>query len=118
MARSLKVLKLGKQSYYEWRRNPVSQREREELTLLPIIRRIHEDDPEYGYRFITDGLKDMGYKVNEKRIARICSKHHIFASIHKKGRKYKESPLPAHDDLVCRDFTANNINSFHGTPDP
>ena len=111
--RPLRILKLGRQSYYEWLRCPVSQREREEQILLKHIRRIHADDPEYGYRFITDKLKELGYEINEKRIARICSKYHIYASIHKrKGKKYPTSSLPAHDDLVCREFKSDEINKI------
>ena len=79
--------------------------------MLPHIQAIHADDPEYGYRFITDGLRDMGYKVNEKRVHRICKKYKIYASIHKRGRKYPISTTPAHDDLVRRNFRANTINS-------
>ena len=50
--------------------------------------------------------------MNEKRIHRICSKHKIFASIHKKGRKYPASTIPAHDDLVCREFKTDKINKI------
>lgn len=109
----LRRLGLCRQAYYGWRRSPLSKRERENQQLLILIQKIHQDDPEYGYRFITDELKHLGHNVNEKRIHRLCKTHHIYASIHKRrGHKYVESPLPAHDDLVQRDFTASNINQL------
>ncbi len=77
------------------------------------IRLIHQDDPEYGYRFIADELKRKGFHVNEKRVHRLCKEHRIYCSFHKvKGRRYIESPLPAHDDLVRRDFSASSINQL------
>jgi transposase InsO family protein len=106
------VLKLGKQAYYEWKRNPISRREREDQQLLPLIREIHTNDPEYGYRFIADELKQLGHRINEKRVYRICRTHNIYSVIQKKCRKYAESPLPAYDDLVCRDFRADSINKL------
>jgi transposase InsO family protein len=109
---SLRVLKLGKQSYYEWRRAPLSKRERENEQLLPLIKQIHANDPEYGYRFITDELKELGWAVNEKRVLRLCREHRIYATIHKKGRLHSSTALPTHDDLVRRNFSATGPNQL------
>lgn len=109
---SLRTLGLCKQAYYAWRKCPHSRRERENEKLLPLIRQIHENDPAFGYRFITDELKAMGLAVNEKRVLRLCNINKIYSVIHKKGKRYSKVSLPAHDDLVRRDFSASDVNQL------
>lgn len=76
--------------------------------LVNVIRDVHEDDPEFGYRFISDELERAGHTVGERRVWRLCSEHRIWSTTTKKGRKSSgKRPGPAvHDDLVQRNFTA------------
>ena len=69
---------------------------------------MHSDDPEFGYRFISDELERAGHRVGERRVWRQCSEHKIWSTTTKKGRKGAgKRPGPAvHDDLVQRNFTA------------
>ena len=69
---------------------------------------VHEDDPEFGYRFISDELERAGHVASERRVWRLCSEHKIWSTTTKKGRKHSgKRPGPAvHDDLVQRNFTA------------
>ena len=48
---------------------------------------MHEDDPEFGYRFIADELERAGHSVGERRVWRLCSEHRIWSTTTKKGRK-------------------------------
>ena len=72
---------------------------------------LHGDDPEFGYRLLTDELRLKGFAASENRVWRLCSQQQIF-SVHsrKRGLNRKPGP-PVHDDLLERDFTAETINT-------
>lgn len=73
VARTCRVLKFSKQAYYRWLANPVSDRDWDEAHLINSAFRVHRDDPEFGYRFIADELKDAGVVVSERRVWRLLS---------------------------------------------
>jgi putative transposase len=102
------VLGFSAQSFYKWQTKPVSTRDYDDAHLVNVIRDVHEDDPEFGYRFISDELERAGHTVGERRVWRLCSEHRIWSTTTKKGRKSSgKRPGPAvHDDLVQRNFTA------------
>jgi transposase InsO family protein len=102
------VLGFSAQAFYKWCSDPVSQRDYDDAHLVDAIRDVHSDDPEFGYRFISDELERAGHRVGERRVWRLCSEHKIWSTTTKKGRKGAgKRPGPAvHDDLVQRNFTA------------
>ncbi len=102
------VLGFSPQAFYKWQAQPVCQRDLDDAHLVNVIRDVHEDDPEFGYRFISDELERAGHSVGERRVWRLCSEHRIWSTTTKKGRKSSgKRPGPAvHDDLVQRNFTA------------
>ena len=51
---SCRVLKLHRQHYYAWLTDPVTEAEWAEAHLANAIFDAHRDDPEFGYRFLTD----------------------------------------------------------------
>lgn len=106
------VLGFSTQAFYKWRADPVSEREWNDAHLVNVIHDLHEDDPEFGYRFISDELERAGHRVGERRVWRLCSEHRIFSTTTKKGRRSSRTRLgPAvHDDLVRRNFTASGPN--------
>ncbi len=53
-----RVLGFSTQAFNKWRRNPVSQRDWDEAHLINAAIDIHDDDPAFGYRFISDELAD------------------------------------------------------------
>ena len=67
MSVAARVLGFSRQAFYKWLARPLSRREREEAEILERIRAIHDDDPEFGYRFIADELDAQGFHVSEKR---------------------------------------------------
>ncbi len=80
------------------------RRDADNAHLVNVIRDVHEDDPEFGYRFIADELERAGHRVGERRVWRLCSEHRIWSTTTKRGRPQVvgQAPLgPAvHDDLV------------------
>jgi putative transposase len=102
------VLGFSAQAFYKWQTEPVSKRDYDDAHLVNAIRDVHGDDPEFGYRFISDELGRAGHTVGERRVWRLCSEHRIWSTTTRKGRKSSgKRPGPAvHDDLVQRNFTA------------
>jgi transposase InsO family protein len=107
-----RVLGFSKQAYYKWRANPISQRDWDDAHLIHAALDIHHDDPEFGYRFITDELAERGVKAGRNRVNRLCTAQRIW-SVHsrKRGRHRVPGP-PVHDDLVERQFTAERPNQL------
>ena len=66
-----RVLGFSEQAYYQWVKRPVSGREAEEQHLIGVLRRLHADDPEGGYRVLADDLHDLGYEISERRVWRL-----------------------------------------------
>jgi putative transposase len=108
-----RVLGFSPQAFYKWRANPVSSRDWSEAHLINAALDIHRDDPEFGYRFITDELvAEHGISASENRVQRLCSSHGI-SSVLARKRGHGLRPGPAvHDDLVKRIFTAEGPNEL------
>jgi transposase InsO family protein len=106
VAVTCRVLGFSKQAYYAWRAAPVTDRDWDDAHLINAAIDIHHDDPEFGYRFITDELARSGVTAGRNRVARLCSQQRLW-SVHarKRGLSRKPGP-PVHDDLVRREFTA------------
>ncbi len=106
-----RVLGFSPQAFYKWRARPCSDRDWDDAHLVNEMLDIHEDDPEFGYRFIADELERKGHRVSENRVQRLCQEHRIWSTTTKKpGRRSKTPGPPVHDDLVDRDFTADRPN--------
>lgn len=106
-----RVLGFSTQAFYKWRANPVCQRDWDDAHLINAALDLHGDDPEFGYRLLTDELRLKGFSASENRVWRLCSQQQIF-SVHsrKRGLNRKPGP-PVHDDLLERDFTAEKVNT-------
>lgn len=105
-----RVLGFSTQAFYKWRKYPVSQRDWENAHLINAARKIHADDPMFGYRFIADELPEHGITAGENRVARLCSQEQIWSMFSKKRGLNRKSGPPVHDDLVGRKFTADEPN--------
>ena len=89
---------------------PVSVRAAEEQHLIGVVRELHIDDPEGGYRVLADDLDDLGYAVFERRVWGLCRVAGIQSVITKRKRRYRRAGAPVGDDLVQRDFTAAGLD--------
>ncbi|MCB0995078.1 MAG: IS3 family transposase [Acidimicrobiales bacterium] len=106
-----RVLKLCRQQYYRWVACPVTDRELDEAYLANAIFDAHRDDPEFGYRFLADEVRDVGHTVCDRTVWRRCNENGWWSRFGKKrSGKATKVGAPAHDDLVRRVFSAEAPN--------
>ncbi len=111
VAVTCRVLKLHRQHYYAWLAKPVTDAELAEAFLANALFDAHRDDPEFGYRFLPDEVRDAGYQVSERTVWKVCADNGWWSVFGKKKRGRKTKPgAPAHDDLVRRQFRADGPN--------
>ena len=80
--------------------------------MIGKLHELHEEDPEGGYRVLADDLEDAGYQVSERGVWRLCRKAGIRSLISKRQRKHVPAGPAVHDDLVRRNFTADQPNQL------
>ena len=61
VAVALRVLGLSRQGYYQWPKEPVSQRDWDDAHLLDVILEVHEDDATLGYRLNRPGFSSYAF---------------------------------------------------------
>jgi putative transposase len=106
-----RVLKIARQPYYRWLANRVTDAELDEAYLANAVFDAHRDDPEFGYRFLADEVREAGHAVCDRTVWKICRDNGWWSSFGKsKNRKTGKPGTPAHDDLVRRDFRADVPN--------
>lgn len=105
------VLKFSRQAFYKWLAKPVSNRQSPEEEIICKIRQIHNDDPEFGYQFIADGLHGQGVTISEWHVWRLCSKIQVFSVSARRKPHGKKSGAPLHYDLLKRHFHADTANT-------
>jgi putative transposase len=112
VAVTCRVLGFSKQAFYQWKAQPVSGRDWDDAHLINAAVDIHHDDPEFGYRFITDELARQGLIASRNRVNRLCTSQRLW-SVHARKRGPSRQPgPPVHDDLVRREFTADWPNEL------
>lgn len=107
-----RVLAFSTQGYNKWRRDPVSQRDWDDAHLTNLARDIHLDDPEFGYRFMSDEIGALGLTASERRVWRLCSEQRLWSLHAKKRGLTRRARPPVHDDLVLRQFIAARANQL------
>src|SRR5688572_15316869 len=108
-----RVLKIARQPYYRWLACPVTDAEWDDAHLANAVFDAHRDDPEFGYRFLADEVRDEGHVVCDRTVWRICQANGWWSCFGKPRSRKKSKPgTPAHDDLVCRDFSAGEPNQL------
>lgn len=112
VAVACRVLGVTEQAYCKWRKQPVSAREVEEAHLIGVFSELHEDDPEGGYRVLSDDITELGYQLSERRVWRLCHVAGVRSTITTRKRRYRTAGPPVHDDLVNREFTADAPNQL------
>ncbi|WP_281873125.1 IS3 family transposase, partial [Brachybacterium paraconglomeratum] len=109
----LRVLKLSRQPYYRWRKQQVTESELVEAYRANALFDAHLDDPEFGYRFLAGEMESVGQRMCERTAWRICRDNQWWSAFGKKrGKNGKRPGPPVHDDLVQRDFTADDVNEL------
>jgi len=73
-----KAFGVSESGYYDWCNRPMSERQRKDLVLLTNIRTIHKENYQsYGRDRMTDELRDLGFVISEKRVARLMKFNNI-----------------------------------------
>ncbi|WP_434589840.1 IS3 family transposase [Brevibacterium sp. 1718] len=113
VAVSLRVLKLSRQPYYRWLKHQVTESELVQAYRANALVDAHRDDPEYGYRFLVSEAAEAGEVMCERTAWKICRDNQWWSAFGKKrGKNGKRPGPPVHDDLVKRDFTADDVNEL------
>jgi putative transposase len=112
VAVTCRVLKLARQPYYRWRPAPVVDAERVEAYRANALFDAHTDDPEFGYRYLVEEARIAGEPMAERTAWRICTDNGWWSVFGKKRGKNGKVGPPVHDDLVERDFTAEEPNQL------
>jgi putative transposase len=111
VAVTCRVLKIARQPYYRWLARPVTDAELAAAYRANALFDAHQEDPEFGYRYLADEARDAGQGMSERTAWRICSQNGWWSAFGKKrGKNGKKPGPPVHDDLVERDFTAEAPN--------
>jgi len=70
--RMCRVMNVHHSGYYAWRTSPTSARQHEDVRLLGLIKQFWlESGGVYGYRKITDDMRDMGERCGKHRVYRL-----------------------------------------------
>jgi transposase InsO family protein len=97
-----RVLKIARQPYYRWLSSPVPDAELEQAYRANALFDAHQDDPEFGYRFLVDEARAAGEPMAERTAWRICSELGWWSAFGKPKRgKAKKPGPPVHDDLCA-----------------
>ncbi|KQP71403.1 integrase [Microbacterium sp. Leaf288] len=109
-----RVLKLSRQPYYRWLAKPITASEVVEAYRANALFDAHKDDPEFGHRLLADEARDAGEAMSDRTAWKIASANGWWSAFGKKrGRgSGKKAGPPVHDDLVGRDFTADEPNQL------
>jgi transposase InsO family protein len=106
-----RVLKLARQPYYRWLARPVTERDWVQAHRMNALVDAYRDDPEFGYRLLADEAREAGWSMCRRTAWSLCAQAHLVSTTQppKRGTGKKAGP-PVFDDLVERDFTADQPN--------
>ena len=108
-----RVLNVPRPRYYRWLAQPITDRELSQAHLANAIFDAHRDDPEFGHRLLADEARAAGHRGSDRTVWRICRENRWWSVFGKKrGKNGKKPGPPVHDDLVKRDFTADEPNQL------
>lgn len=121
------LLHLSRSGYYAWRKRPRSRRQVENDRLEWEIRRIYaEERQEYGSPTVTETLREEGFRVNHKRIARLMRQMGLWSKVTKRFKRTTRACKndQASPNLLKQNFQTDGANkvwtsniTFVATPD-
>ena len=115
IATMCRLLEVSTSGYYAWCARPPSARARADAVLTERIREFHtQSRGTYGAPRIHAELKDDGWRLGQKRVARLLKDAGLFGVSRRKWigttqRRQGARPAP---DLVDRDFTAHRCDQL------
>jgi transposase InsO family protein len=105
----------GGSGFYAWLDRPPSGRAQQDAELAEAIRSSHAaSDGAYGALRIHEDLKDEGFRVGKKRVARLMREHGVVGVSRRRGPRttMRKAGDPKGPDLVQREFTADRPNAL------
>jgi putative transposase len=110
-----RVFEVSASGYYAWLNRPPSQHRQGDILLGDRLEALHvQSRSTYGRPRLRQDLQDEGFRVSDKRIARLMRERKIHGATRRKGfkttlRDREARPAP---DLVDRNFTASAPNQL------
>ena len=89
-----RVLKIARQPYCRWLKEPVTDAELNAAHMANAVFDAHRDDPEFGYRFLTDEVRDAGHVACERTVWKTCRENAWWSSFGKKKSSKRSKPGP------------------------
>ncbi len=100
---SCRVLKLARQPYYRWRKDPVRDADVLRAYRINALHDAHAEDPTFGYRYLADEARRAGWRMSRRTAWKLCSQAGILSSAQRRRRgKGKKVGPPVFDDHVQR----------------
>jgi putative transposase len=110
-----RVMNVHHSGYYAWRTSPTSARQREDVRLLGLIKQFWlESGGVYGYRKITDDMRDMGERCGKHRVYRLMKQEGLRAQIdyrRRPGSRYSRRSI-AVPNHVAQQFNVTVPNKI------
>jgi putative transposase len=109
VSRMCEVLRVSRSGFYAWLDRPPSARAERDAEIVGAIRVSHAaSDGAYGALRIHEDLKDEGFRVGKKRVARLMREHGVVGVSRRRGPRTttRKAGDPKGPDLVEREFTA------------
>ena len=109
------VLRVSRSGFYAWRDRAPSARAEQDAELAQAIQVSHAaSDGSYGAIRIHEDLKDEGFRVGRKRVARLMREHGIVGVTRRRSHvtTTRKAGEPKGPDLVERAFTAERPNAL------
>ena len=112
-----RVLRVHITGFHAWLKEPLSHRAQEDARQTGLIRQAWSDSGKvYGYRKLTDNLRDQGEHVSENRVARLASLDGFAAQIEYRrcpGR-YGGKPAVVAENRLEQRFDASQPDQVWG----
>ena len=109
------VLRVSRSGFYAWLGRPPSLRAQQDAELAEAIQSSHAaSDGVYGVLRIHEDLKDEGFRVGKKRVARLMRQHGIVGVSRRRGPRttMRKPGDPKGPDLVQREFAAERPDAL------
>lgn len=110
MSMMCRVLEVSRAGYYAWQHREPSARAKQNVELVAEITEIHEDSRgTYGSPRVHAELRERGFEVSRKRVARHMRDHGLVGRRRPKFRKTTDSnhDQPVAPNIVAREFTVD-----------
>ena len=102
------VMNVHPSGYYAWRQSPSSNRQREDERLLGLIKQFWlESGGVYGYRKVTDDLRDVGERYGKHRVYRLMRAEGLRAQI---GYRRRPGPRYSRPSIAVPNHVAQQFN--------